>query len=98
MLKSHRSVESTFAQKLTKLKSKIVQNLQLVRAHPHNGASFLYPDHLEIISGIGLLKDPKSLQILRVLLVHSGTVIVRGFNANEAYSDYQLIGKSFSVH
>jgi hypothetical protein len=37
--------------------------------------SFLYPDHLEIISGIGLLKDLTSLLILEVSLIHSGTVI-----------------------
>jgi hypothetical protein len=60
--------------------------------------SFLYPDHLEMISGIGLLKDPTSLQNLRVSLVHSATVNVRGFNADEASTDYQLIYTNFVIH
>ena len=60
--------------------------------------SFLYPDHLEIISGIGLWKDPTSYQILRGSLVHSGTVTVRGFNANGDSTNYQLISKSFVIH
>ena len=52
------------------------------------------PDHLEIISGIGLLKDLKSLQILRVSLTYSETVTVLSFNTNEDPTDYQLLCKS----
>ena len=56
--------------------------------------SILYPDHLEIISGIILLKDLKSLQILRASLICSGTVTVLSFNTNEDPTDYQLLYKS----
>ena len=56
--------------------------------------SIMCPDDLEIISGIGLLKDLKSLQILRVSLIYSETVTVLSFNTNEDPSNYQLLYKS----
>ncbi len=55
---------------------------------------FLCLDHFEIIRGIGLLNDLKSLQIVRLPLVYSGTVTKTGFNANQDCSIHQLILKS----
>ena len=55
---------------------------------------FLCLDLFEIISGIGLLNDLKSLQIVRLPLVYSGTVTKTGFNANKDCLDLQLICKS----
>ena len=55
---------------------------------------FLYPDHLEIISGIGLLQDLKSSKIFMVLLIYSWTVTVLSFNAMKTLQIISLSAKA----
>jgi len=77
----------------------IARNLQLLRVHPHNGDILSVPDHLEIISGIGLLKDLTELQnFYGQHSIYSGTVTVLEFQCNEDSADYQLNAMIQIIH